>query len=59
MVALLVYSSQGGSGKTAVGSGLAKQLTDDGKKIGYFKPIITDGNISPSDSQDDAAEVLL
>ncbi len=49
MVALYVTSLEGGSGKTAVCAGLGKHLLADGKKIGFFKPIISE-NIQVIDS---------
>jgi BioD-like phosphotransacetylase family protein len=42
LVALYVTSLKGGSGKTAVCAGLIKHLLGDGKKVGFFKPIIAD-----------------
>ncbi len=42
MVALYITSSERGSGKTTVGAGLGKHLLNDGKKIGFFKPVIAD-----------------
>ena len=47
MVALYVTSFERSSGKTAICAGLGKHLLDDGKKIGFFKPIIADTK-SPS-----------
>ena len=41
MGALYVTSVEKGSGKTAVCAGLGKHLLSDGKKIGFFKPLIT------------------
>ncbi len=41
MAALYVTSVEKGSGKTAVCAGLGKHLLSDGKKIGFFKPLIT------------------
>jgi len=41
LVALYVTSLETGAGKTAVCAGLGKHLLADGKKIGFFKPIIT------------------
>jgi len=40
LVALYVTSLETGAGKTAVCAGLGKHLLADGKKIGFFKPII-------------------
>ncbi len=42
MVALYVTSLERGSGKTTLCAGLGKHLLNDGKKIGFFKPIIAD-----------------
>ncbi len=42
MVALYVTSMEGAAGKTAVCAGLSKHLQADGRKVGFFKPIITD-----------------
>lgn len=43
MAALYVISLAGGSGKTAVCAGLARHLTDDGKKVGFLKPVAAEG----------------
>ncbi len=40
MIALYVTALEGGSGKTTVCAGLGKHLLSDGKKVGFFKPII-------------------
>lgn len=40
MVALYVTSLQVGAGKTTICAGLGKHLLDDGKKVGFLKPII-------------------
>jgi len=42
LVALYVTSLKGDSGKTAVCAGLVKHLLGDGKKVGFFKPIVAD-----------------
>jgi len=42
VVALYVTSWQGGAGKTAICAGLGKHLLSDGKKVGFFKPIVAD-----------------
>lgn len=56
MVALYLTSSEKGSGKTAIGAGLGKHLLDDGKIIGFFKPIIADSKNQPAEGTDrDAA----
>lgn len=41
MVALYLTSSAAGSGKTSVAAGIGKQLTARGKKVGFFKPILS------------------
>ncbi|MFC2052255.1 DRTGG domain-containing protein [Chloroflexota bacterium] len=46
MVVLFVTSLEKGSGKTAVCAGLSRHLLNDGRKIGFFKPVI-DGSKSP------------
>lgn len=47
MVTLYIVSSEKGSGKTAFCAGVGKNLAGAGKKVGFFKPVITDG-ISPA-----------
>lgn len=42
MAALYVTSLQAGAGKTAVCAGLARHLDGDGRKVGYFKPMVAD-----------------
>ena len=42
MAALYVTSLQAGVGKTAVCAGLAKHLDGEGRKVGYFKPMVAD-----------------
>lgn len=39
MIALCVASPQGQAGKTALCCGIARKLQNDGKKVGYFKPV--------------------
>ena len=55
MVALYVTSLEKGSGKTTVCAGLGKHLLDDGKKIGFFKPVIADSKNPPTESTDSDA----
>ncbi|MBA7648149.1 Phosphate acetyltransferase [subsurface metagenome] len=43
MSALYITSSVKGSGKTALCAGLGKHLMAEGKKTGFFKPVISDG----------------
>ena len=42
MVALYVTSSHAGAGKTAVCAGLGRHLLADGKKVSFFKPLVSD-----------------
>ena len=42
MTALYVTSLAEGAGKTTICAGLAKHLLSNGKKVGFFKPIIAD-----------------
>lgn len=39
MIALCVVSPQGQAGKTALCCGIARKLQNDGKRVGYFKPV--------------------
>jgi len=50
--ALYITSPESGNGKTTICAGLGKHLLDDGKKIGFFKPIV---GSKPKDTDDDAA----
>ena len=52
MVALYVVSSEEAAGKTAICAGLGKHLLDDGKKVGFFKPIISDKRPEAGDDRD-------
>ncbi|MFC2014314.1 AAA family ATPase, partial [Chloroflexota bacterium] len=55
LVALYITSSESSVGKTAICAGLGKYLLDDGKKVGFLKPIITDSkNLSPGSADSDA-----
>ena len=47
MGALYVTSFEGAAGKTLIGAGLGRHLQDKGRKVGYFKPIITDSEDAP------------
>jgi BioD-like phosphotransacetylase family protein len=42
LAALYVTSSQAGVGKTLICAGLGKHLKGDGKKVGFFKPMVAD-----------------
>ena len=56
MVVLYLTSSQRGSGKTAICAGLGKHLVSDGKKVGFFKPII--GESKPGEGADSDAAFM-
>jgi BioD-like phosphotransacetylase family protein len=42
LVALYVTSPHAGAGKTAVCAGLGRHLQSDGKKVGFFKPLVAE-----------------
>lgn len=42
MAALYITSPQAGAGKTLVCAGLGRQLKSQGKKVGFFKPLVAD-----------------
>ena len=53
MVALYVASSEEAAGKTTICAGVGKHLLDEGKKVGFLKPILADkrpGEDSDSDT---------
>jgi len=54
LAALYVTSLTEGTGKTTICTGLAKHYLGDGKKIGFFKPIIADIKNPPEASDKDA-----
>ena len=58
MVTLYLTSLERGSGKTAVCAGLGKHLVSDGKKTGFFKPIIAGGKNMPAEAVDSDAEFM-
>lgn len=58
MVALYVTSLEKGSGKTTVCAGLGKHLLNDGKKVGFFKPVIAGSKNSPAESTDSDAAFI-
>jgi BioD-like phosphotransacetylase family protein len=39
LIALYIASSEKGSGKTTIAAGIGKYLTDNGKKVGFLKPL--------------------
>ena len=47
MVALLIVSAEAAAGKTTIAVGLGRQLLDEGKKVGYLRPSVSE---KPSDS---------
>lgn len=49
MGVLYVVSAEAASGKTAVCAGLARNLMNDGKKVGYLKPQVSEKDGSDSD----------
>ncbi len=50
MVALYVASSEEAAGKTTICAGVGKHLLDEGKKVGFLKPILADKKSKGSDS---------
>ena len=49
MVALYLVSAEEAAGKTAIGVGVAKHLSGDGKKVGFLKPIFAEQKSEVSD----------
>ena len=58
MVALYVTSLEKGNGKTAVCAGLGKRLLTEGRKIGFFKPVIANGKKTPAAGADSDAKFI-
>jgi len=56
LVALYVTSPYAGAGKTAVCAGLGRHLKGEGKKVGFFKPIISE--IKSPEAVDSDAEFM-
>jgi uncharacterized protein len=54
LVAIYVTSIKKGAGKTMVCAGLGRQLQKDGKKVGFFKPVLAAGNQPPAGNDSDA-----
>jgi len=52
LAALYVTSPQAGAGKTLVCAGLGRQLKTDGKKVGFFKPMVADIKTTAKKSAD-------
>ncbi|MFC1912822.1 DRTGG domain-containing protein [Chloroflexota bacterium] len=42
MAALYITSFEKGVGKTTISAGLGKHMLDDGRKVGFFKPLLSD-----------------
>jgi len=55
LVVLYITSLQRGIGKTAICAGIGKHLLGDGKKIGFFKPLIADTKQPPIEDIDSDA----
>jgi len=58
LASLYITSSKGATGKTTVCAGLGKHLLDDGKKVGFFKPIIADIKSPPIEAIDSDATFM-
>jgi BioD-like phosphotransacetylase family protein len=52
LVALYVTSMEKGSGKTAICAGLGKRFLNERKKVGYLKPIVTEGEKTGTQGSD-------
>ncbi len=52
MVTLYVTSSERAAGKTALCAGMGLSLLNDGKKVGFFKPVIADSDNPPAGDVD-------
>jgi len=58
LAALYVTSLPAGAGKTAVCAGLGRHLLADGKKVGFFKPIVADIKSPAIEATDSDAEFM-
>ena len=58
MIALYITSLEAAIGKTAICAGLGKHLLGNGKKIGFFKPIIADIKSSSIEAIDSDAAFM-
>jgi len=52
LVALYVVSAEEAVGKTTICAGIGKKLLGDGKKVGFFKPVIGDKKSAEGDDSD-------
>ncbi len=55
MVALYITSLERGAGKTTVCAGLGRHLLNEGKKTGFFKPVIAESENPPVEGVDSDA----
>jgi BioD-like phosphotransacetylase family protein len=58
LASLYITSPQAGAGKTLLCAGLGRHLKDDGKKVGFFKPIVADIKSPDKKATDSDAEFL-
>lgn len=58
MVALYVTSLERGSGKTTICAGLGRHLLGNGKRVGFFKPVIADDKNLPIEHTDSDTEFI-
>jgi len=58
LAALYVTSLPAGAGKTAVCAGLGRHLLADGKRVGFFKPIVADIKSPSIEATDSDAEFM-
>jgi hypothetical protein len=58
LTALYITSPQAGAGKTLLCAGLGRHLKGDGKKVGFFKPIVSDIKSPDKKATDSDAEFL-
>ena len=58
MAALYITSLQAGGGKTMLCAGLGRHLKDDGKKVGFFKPMVADIKSPDKEAIDTDAEFM-
>ena len=58
MAALYITSLQAGGGKTMLCVGLGRHLKDDGKEVGFFKPMVADIKSPDKGAADSDAEFM-
>ena len=54
MAVLYVTSSEEGAGKTMICAGLGKYFLNDGRKVGFFKPLLAQDGLPQKAADDDA-----